>query len=219
MWNLISLATCIFNVVDFASLQGAFCNFVTQVLPTSSLRIKWSWNVCCVWIDAVTVKRCCKGAWKLPANERISSCCPNCQPIHSCTVWVPALQPKSFKLPANSSLILCFAFCGLRSTSIESPVNLTHSCVLDFVNYIGRVSSCQPIRSCVLDFVNYIGRVSSCQPIHSSVFWLLRIAFVFQVSLNLFLCALDFLVCIFTHFVLGGNLFLWTRLCLNVSSS
>ena len=40
--NLISLATCIFNVVDFASLQGAFCNFVTQVLPTSSLRIKWS---------------------------------------------------------------------------------------------------------------------------------------------------------------------------------
>ena len=49
MWNLISLATCIFNVIDFASLQGAFCNFVTQVLPTT--RIKWSWNV---WIDAVT---------------------------------------------------------------------------------------------------------------------------------------------------------------------
>ena len=54
IWNLISLATCIFNVVDFASLQGAFSNFVTQVLPTSSLRIKWSWNACCVWIDAFT---------------------------------------------------------------------------------------------------------------------------------------------------------------------
>ena len=56
MWSLISLATCIFSVICFGSLQDTFCNFVTQVLPTttSSLRIKWSWNVCCVWIDAVT---------------------------------------------------------------------------------------------------------------------------------------------------------------------
>ena len=42
---------------------------------------------------------------------------------------------------------------------------------------------------------------------------------MFQVSLNLFLCALNFRVCIFTHFISGGDLFLWTRLCLNVSSS
>ena len=49
---LISLATCIFNVVDFASLQGAFCNFVFQVLPTtSSLRINGvETSVVCGWM-------------------------------------------------------------------------------------------------------------------------------------------------------------------------
>ena len=88
-----------------------------------------------------------------------------------------------YRVASQLDSFLCFGFCGLHWTCFELPANsflcfgfsvfwifLTHSCVLDFVDYIGRVSSCQPIRSCVLDFVNYIGRVSSCQPIHSSVF-------------------------------------------------
>jgi len=41
MWSLISLATCIFNVVCFVSLQNTFYNFVIQVL-SSYLQIKWS---------------------------------------------------------------------------------------------------------------------------------------------------------------------------------
>ena len=144
------------------------------------------------------------------------------------------------ELPANSSLILCFAFCGLRSTSIESPVNSTHSCVLDFVNYIGRVLSGQPIRSCVLDFVNYIGRVSSRQ----STQLILCFGFCelhwtcFELPANSFLCVLTSVDCIpvpsihkfipvctgfsclyFYAFYLGRQFIRWTRLCLNVSSS
>ena len=124
-------------------------------------------------------------------------------------MWVPALRSKSFKLPANSSLILCFAFCGLRSTSFESPVNSTHSCVLDFVDYIGRASSCQPIRSCALDFVNYIGRVSSRQSTQLILcfrFCELRCT-CFELPVNSFLC-FGFCELHWTCFELSANSFL-----------
>ena len=77
------------------------------------------------------------------------------------------------------------------------------------MNYIGRVLSGQPIRSCVLDFVNYIGRVSSRQ----STQLILCFGFCelhwtcFELPANSFLC-FGFCELHWTCFELPANSFL-----------